>query len=326
MISRAAATFLTLVLLTACDNSEQASVNEQHPCKGFGQAKCTAKTECLWNEDKGKCKLKKLARVPIESTAPKTLPPLGAQLYVVWGHSEAGGHDTNSMKSAPPLMHGDHVWALEFKTSGLTQTQSPPANPFGSSGPSPISYFADELIKEGKAKDVVLLKCSGGIPGQDWRVGINGAIYALDKCTRNVKYAVEAMKLRLSGGVTFCCAGDALKEEQARAFPENYRKLISSFREAMGDPALPFVSAITPLTRSCNKKRDAIGTIKLLRSVQAETKVEGATWVDFRSAGLPKSCFHLKGAEQVELGRKMARAVQPLPPLQKRSPGIGEGL
>ena len=62
------------------------------------------------------------------------------------------------------------------------------------------------------------------------------------------------MKLRLSGGVTYCCAGDALKEEQARAFPENYRKLISSFREAMGDPSLPFVSAITPLTNSCNKK------------------------------------------------------------------------
>ena len=36
-------------------------------CKGFGQTKCTAKTECLWNEDKAKCKLKKLARVPNES-------------------------------------------------------------------------------------------------------------------------------------------------------------------------------------------------------------------------------------------------------------------
>ena len=172
----------------------------------------------------------------------------------------------------------------------------------------------------------MLLKCSGAMPGQDWRVGIRGAIYALDKCTRNVKHAVETMRLRLSGGVTFCCAGDALKEEQARAFPENYRKLISSFREAMGDPALPFVSAITPLTNSCNKKGDAIATINLLRSMQATTKIEGTTWVDFPSVGLPKSCFHLKGDEQAELGRKMARAVQPLTPLQKRSSGIGEGL
>ena len=88
MVLRAAAAFLALVLLTACDNSKQETAN--NACKGFGQTKCTAKTECLWNEDKGKCKLKKLARVPNESTAPKTLPPPGAQLYVVWGHSEAG--------------------------------------------------------------------------------------------------------------------------------------------------------------------------------------------------------------------------------------------
>ena len=321
MFFRAAAAFLALVLLTACD-SKQESANEQHPCKDFSQTKCTAKTECLWNEDKGKCKPKKLKSVPIES---KTLPPPGAQLYVVWGHSEAGGHDTDSMESAPPLMHGDHVWALKFKTGGPTQTQNPPANTFGSSGPGPNSYFADELIKEGKAKDVVLLKCSGGIPGQDWRVGIKGAIYALDKCTRNVKYAVEAMKLRLSGGITYCCAGDALKEEQARAFPENYSKLISSFREAMGDPFLPFVSAITPLTNSCNKKGDAIATIKLLRNVQAATKIEGTTWVDFPSIGLPKSCFHLKGDEQAELasdgqGRAAAH------PISKESSGIGERL
>ena len=110
MFFRAAAAFLALVLLTACD-SKQESANEQHPCKDFSQTKCTAKTECLWNEDKGKCKPKKLKSVPIES---KTLPPPGAQLYVVWGHSEAGGHDTDSMEPAPPLMHGDHVWALNM--------------------------------------------------------------------------------------------------------------------------------------------------------------------------------------------------------------------
>ena len=248
VLSRSAAACLALMLLTACDNSNQHSANEQPTCKGFGQTKCIAKTECSWNEDKGKCKPKKPERVPVESTRPKTSPPPGAQLYVIWGHSEAGGHDSGSMKAAPRLMHGDHIWALKFKGSGLTQTQNPPANTFGSGGPSPNNYFAEELIKEGKATDVALLKCSGAVSGQDWRIGIKGPIDALVKCAQRVKYAVEVFKLELSGGVTYCCAGDGLDEGKARAFPENYKMLISNFREAMGDLSFPFVSALTPLT------------------------------------------------------------------------------
>ena len=58
----------------------------------------------------------------------------------------------------------------------------------------------------------------------------------------------------------------------------------------------------------------------------AATIANRGAWVDFPSVGLPKSCFHLKGDEQAELGRQMARAVQPLTPFQKRSSGIGEGL
>lgn len=309
MISRCAAACLVLLLVSACDNSNKDSANEQPICKGLGQNKCLAKSECFWNEDKGKCKPAKPKRVAIESTAPETSPPPGAQLYVIWGHSEAGGHDKSGMKTAPPLMHGDRIWALKFKTSGLTQTRNPPANTFGSRGPSPNTYFADELIKEGKATDVVLLKCSGAVPGQDWRIGIKGEIDALDKCMRSVSYAVDTLKLRLSGGITYCCAGDALEEGKARAFPGNYRTLVSSFRKAMDNPSLPFVSALTPLTGSCNKKPDAIGIIKLLRGLQADTKVEGATWVDVSSVGLPLSCFHLKGEEQAELGRMIGRAM-----------------
>jgi hypothetical protein len=232
-------------------------------------------------------------------------PPPGAQLYVIWGHSEAGGHDSGSLESAPTPTHGDHIWALEHNFS---QTQNPPPNTFGSRGPSPNTYFADELINEGKATNVVLLKCSGAT-GQDWRIGIKGAIDSLEKCTQRVKYAVEALKLKLSGGITYCCAGDALEEGKARAFADNYKRLISTFREATGNPSLPFVSAVTPLTESCDKNPSAMEIITLLRSTQEEASVVGATWVDFPSVGLPRSCFHLKGEEQVELGRKMARAM-----------------
>src|SRR5215211_8920948 len=121
----------------------------------------------------------------------------------------------------------------------------------------------------------------------------------------------SGLNLKLSGGVTYCCAGDALDERKALAFPNNYRRLISTFREEMGDPSLPFVSALTPLTQSCDRKPAAIEIIKLLRSRQRETSVFGGTWMDFDSVGLPRSCFHLRGEEQAELGRRMARAMSP---------------
>ena len=86
----------------------------------------------------------------------------------------------------------------------------------------------------------------GGAAG--WQIGIKGAINDLNECTQMVKYAVEVLKLKLSGGVTYCCAGDALDEKKARAFSDNYKNLVDAFRGAVGNPSLPFVSAMTPLT------------------------------------------------------------------------------
>src|SRR4029078_2596485 len=114
------------------------------------------------------------------SIAAQQLPPSGAKLYVVWGHSEAGGHD--KLETAPALSHGDHIWADKDKEL----TYDPPANTFGSKGPSPNNFFADEIIAEGKATDVVLLKCSGAKPGQDWRIGIQGSIDSLSGCAKKV--------------------------------------------------------------------------------------------------------------------------------------------
>ena len=234
-------------------------------------------------------------------------PPVDAELYVIWGHSEAGGHD--KLDTAPKLENGDHIWAIKRGAAGkIKHRQSPPANTFGGHGPSPNNYFADELIAEGKANHVVLLKCPGG--GERWQVGIKGAINDLNECTQMVKHAVEVLKLKLSGGVTYCCAGDALDEKKARAFSDNYKELVSAFRVAVGNPSLPFVSAMTPLTESCDKAPAQVEIIKLLRSLQADLKVPGVTWVDFHALGLPFSCFHLKGEEQARLGRLMAQAMR----------------
>ena len=234
---------------------------------------------------------------------------MDAELYVVWGHSEAGGHD--KLDTASNLEHGRAIWAMKLEhgddVGKIKPRQSPPANTFGGHGPSPNNYFADELIAEGKANHVVLLKCPGG--GEGWKAGIKGAIKDLNECTQMVNYAVEVLKLKLSGGVTYCCAGDALDEKKARAFADNYKELVSAFRVAVGNPSLPFVSAMTPLTESCHKAPAEVDIIKLLRSLQADIKVPGATWVDFHASGLPLSCFHLKGEEQARLGRLMAQAM-----------------
>ena len=100
------------------------------------------------------------------------LPPQGSKLYVIWGHSEAGGHDL--METAPPVTHGDRIWVVTNakKEQNIEQglIHNPPANTFGSRGPSPNNYFADQLISEGKASDVVLLECGAAPGGADWRV------------------------------------------------------------------------------------------------------------------------------------------------------------
>jgi len=55
------------------------------------------------------------------SIAAQQLPPSGAKLYVVWGHSEAGGHD--KLETAPALSHGAHIWAA--KDNELTYDPPP---------------------------------------------------------------------------------------------------------------------------------------------------------------------------------------------------------
>jgi len=208
------------------------------------------------------------------------------------------------MNTAPDLANGNRIWAV---TGRSELKHNPPANTFDGRGPTPNNYFADELITQGKATDVVLMKCT--VQVKDWRIGITNAIDALPRCVEKVKRIVDAYNLKLSGGLTYCCAGDGLDEEKARTFPANYEKLVSAFRLAIGNPSLPFVSAITPLTGSCDRRAATVEVIKLLRTKQAETIVTGATWVTHDGVGLPKSCFHLKGEEQSALGRKMARAM-----------------
>lgn len=233
--------------------------------------------------------------------------PIGTKLYVIWGHSEAGGHDSSGLDTALKLLHGDKIWALKiWKDGRLDQTQNPPPNTFASRGPSPSSYFADQLISDGKAASVAVMKCPGG--GDNWRVGIKGKLDTLTKCVERVKRALD-LGYELSGGLTFCCAGDAIEEGKARSFADNYKELLTAFRAAMGQPQLPFVSAMTPLTQSCNKSAEAVELIKLLRAEQAALQAPNAIWVDVPAAGLPKSCFHLKGEEQAQLGRVMAQAM-----------------
>jgi hypothetical protein len=39
------------------------------------------------------------------------------QHYVIWGHSEAAGHDR--LDTAPKLMNGEKIWVVDKRLSGL---------------------------------------------------------------------------------------------------------------------------------------------------------------------------------------------------------------
>src|SRR5262245_4457927 len=54
MFTRFAAAVCSILLLTACE--EEASKNI---CKGRSETDCTAKSECNWNAEKAKCRMKK---------------------------------------------------------------------------------------------------------------------------------------------------------------------------------------------------------------------------------------------------------------------------
>ena len=64
-----------VVLLSGCNEDSK----KQSICKGLNEADCTAKTECSWNADKGKCKAKKEDRMAPEQSAPpaasEQMPP-----------------------------------------------------------------------------------------------------------------------------------------------------------------------------------------------------------------------------------------------------------
>ena len=62
-----------VLLLGGCDEGSK-------KCKGLSEADCTAKSECSWNAEKGKCKVKKEERIAPEQSAPpaaseQTPPP-----------------------------------------------------------------------------------------------------------------------------------------------------------------------------------------------------------------------------------------------------------
>lgn len=120
------------------------------------------------------------------------------------------------------------AWRPYWAVKSIVATHNPPANRFGSEGPSPNNYFADELIAEGKATDVVLLKCSGASPRRGLAHRHQGGDRFPQGCAKRVKYAVETWRLKLSRSCNLLFAGDATDELKARDFPDNYKKFASA--------------------------------------------------------------------------------------------------
>ncbi len=63
------------LLLVGCD--EDKTEQEASICKGLSQTDCQAKSECVWNAEKSKCKMKKIEDQPV-TTSP-TPPPEAEQ-------------------------------------------------------------------------------------------------------------------------------------------------------------------------------------------------------------------------------------------------------
>jgi len=68
MLIRVGALAFVALLMVGCDNDK--SEQEASICKGLSQSDCQAKSECVWNAEKGKCKENKAADVPEASTPP----------------------------------------------------------------------------------------------------------------------------------------------------------------------------------------------------------------------------------------------------------------
>lgn len=86
-----------VVLLSGC-NEDSKKQEEASICKGLNEADCTAKTECSWNADKGKCKTKKQDRMAPEQSA----PPAASEQMPPEQSAPPASEQVPSDQSAPP--------------------------------------------------------------------------------------------------------------------------------------------------------------------------------------------------------------------------------
>jgi hypothetical protein len=97
MFKRVVITAVSVLLLSACD--EGSKNQEAKICKGLSEADCTAKTECSWNADKGRCKVAKEDRMEPEQSAP---PAQSEQAPPEQSAPPAASEPTPPEQSAPP--------------------------------------------------------------------------------------------------------------------------------------------------------------------------------------------------------------------------------
>jgi hypothetical protein len=74
MFTRIAPVAFVALLILGCDDDK--SDKEASICKGLSETDCQAKSECVWNAEKSKCKLKKEEDKPAEASPP---PPEAEQ-------------------------------------------------------------------------------------------------------------------------------------------------------------------------------------------------------------------------------------------------------
>ena len=76
MLIRVSLLVCVALVVIGCDDDK--SDNEASICKGLTQTDCQAKSECVWNSEKGKCKGNKAEDEP-ETTSPPTPSPQSEQ-------------------------------------------------------------------------------------------------------------------------------------------------------------------------------------------------------------------------------------------------------
>jgi outer membrane murein-binding lipoprotein Lpp len=91
------AAVLAVVLVGGCDEGSKKQ-EEASVCRGLNKADCSAKTECSWNADKGKCK-KEAERMAPEQSAP---PAASEQAPPEQGLPSEQPEQSAPEKSTPP--------------------------------------------------------------------------------------------------------------------------------------------------------------------------------------------------------------------------------